>query len=195
MRDDETMSNDSTGRSGRTVRSDEAMDSEELRHEIDDLHRGRPHATEEEAEALAQRLAGENVPYAENSPRDRGPEQARRAIEDDLGQSDEGHGQAGEDLGQGGATASGGPGGASMSGGQPSEVSSFQTSPLGDNDSVGTQEVTPPADLAQQRAQGPGHDYRVGATSGTADEDVEVMPRKKYRDDDKDRADRDERRP
>lgn len=187
MRDDETMSNDSTGPGDRTVGSDEVVDSEELRHEIDDLHLGRPHATEEEAEALAQRLAGENVPYAESSPRDRRPEQARRAIEDDLG-------QGGEDLGQGGATASREPGGASMSGGQPSEVSSFQTSPLGDSDSVGTQEVTPPADLAQQRSQGPGHDYRVGATNETADEDVEVMPRQKYRDDEERHADPDEPR-
>lgn len=43
-------------------------------------------------------------------------------------------------------------------------------------DTTGTQETTPPADLAQQRAQGPGRDYREGAVDDDPGE-AEVMPR------------------
>lgn len=152
------------------MRDDEKMDSEEFRRELADLHgQNPPVERQEDADTSPRRPAGEEVPYAEESPRDRGPEQARRAIDEDEDES--GFGQGAPE-------------------GQLSEVSSLRTPATGDNDSVGTEEVMPPADLAQQRAQGPGHDYRVGVRDETADEDVEVMPRSKYRAEDD--AERDE---
>lgn len=57
-------------------------------------------------------------------------------------------------------------------GGQVSSVSGMGEAA----DTTGTQETTPPADLTQQRAQGPGRDYREDAVDNERGEQ-EVMPR------------------
>ncbi|QGF23803.1 hypothetical protein [Raineyella fluvialis] len=90
--------------------------------------------------------------------------QPRRAVEEDQsGTSEQGSDQSDEEP---------------QYGEQTSEVSG-----LGGAGTVATDEVTPPADLAQQRAQGPGHDYRFGTPEDekATDEAEEVMPKKSLR--------------
>ncbi|SDB79774.1 hypothetical protein GA0111570_10143 [Raineyella antarctica] len=89
----------------------------------------------------------DNEENFEDRPAGRHEDERERRTEDQRGPQDEGD----------------------LAGGQLSEVGRLDP----DVDDQGT---IPPADLAQQRAQGPGHDYRENAVGNERGEE-EVMPR------------------
>lgn len=66
------------------------------------------------------------------------------------------------------------------------DIGGTQTSEVSGLGSDNLQETTPPADLAQHRAQGPGRDYRADSP-GAADTGPEVEAAQEYQDEEGDR--------